>query len=160
MRMPADELGRDRLDHIAEIEGALLFFHAGLEHDLQQEVPELFLEIGKIVARDGVSNLVGFLERVGRNRREILLQVPRATALGSPQRGHDLDEPADVARRGHAGTPKAVPHSLLSSAAKAKQGARYSTSLSKFCCMVARALSCIGTNVADGTSFGAESGGG
>ena len=103
--MAADELGVDRLDHVAEIEGALLLRHAGVEHDLQQQVAELFLKIGKIVARDGVGDFVGFFERVGRDGREILLQIPRAAGLGRPQRRHDLDQPADVARRGHEGCP-------------------------------------------------------
>ena len=38
MRMAPDQLGRDRLHDIAEIEAALLLCHARVEHDLQQEV--------------------------------------------------------------------------------------------------------------------------
>ena len=38
MRMAADHLARDRLDHVAEGKGVLLFGHAGVIDDLQQEV--------------------------------------------------------------------------------------------------------------------------
>ena len=62
MRMPADELFGDRLDHVAEIERALFLGHAGVEDDLEQEIAQFFLEIGEIVARDGVGDLVGFLD--------------------------------------------------------------------------------------------------
>ena len=40
MRMAADQLGGDGLDHVAEIEGALLLGHAGMEDDLQQQVAQ------------------------------------------------------------------------------------------------------------------------
>ena len=66
----------DRLDHVAEIEGALLLGHAGVEDDLQQQIAEFVLQVVEIAARDGVGHLVGFLERVGRDRREVLLEVP------------------------------------------------------------------------------------
>ena len=78
MRMPPDELFGDRLDHVAEIERALLLGHAGVEHDLQEQVAEFVAQIVEIAARDRVGDLVGFLDGVRRDRREILLQVPRA----------------------------------------------------------------------------------
>ncbi len=77
MRMPPHELLGDGLDHAAEIERALLLRHAGMEHDLQQQVAEFLAQIAEVAARDRVGDLVGFLERVGRDGREILLQVPR-----------------------------------------------------------------------------------
>ena len=79
----------------------LLLRHAGVKHDLQQQVAQLLLEIGQVAARNGVGDLIRFLERIGRDGREILLQVPRAAGLGRPQRRHDLQQPADVAGRGH-----------------------------------------------------------
>ena len=95
--MAADELFGDGLDHAAEIEGALLLRHAGVEHDLEQEVAQLVAEIGEVAAGDRVGHLVGFFERVGRDGREILLQVPGAAGAGRAQRRHDLEEPGDVA---------------------------------------------------------------
>ena len=100
--MAADQLFGDRLDHVAEIERALLLRHAGVEHDLEQQVAQLVAQVGEIAAGDGVGDLVGFLERVGRDGREILLQVPRAAGAGRAQRRHDLDQPADVAGGVHA----------------------------------------------------------
>ena len=78
MRVPADHLARDRLDHVAEGERVLLLRHAGVEHHLQQEIAEFVAEIVEIAARDGVDDLIGLLDRVGRDRRKVLLEVPGA----------------------------------------------------------------------------------
>ena len=78
MRMPPDQLLGDRLHHVAEIERALLLGHAGVEHDLQQQVAQFVAQVVEIAALDRVGDLVGFLDRVGRDGREVLLQVPRA----------------------------------------------------------------------------------
>ena len=92
MRMPPDHLARDRLDHVAERERILLLGHAGMIHHLQQEIAELVAEIVEIAARDGVGDLIGFLDGVGRDGRKILLEVPRAAAVGRAQRRHDLEQ--------------------------------------------------------------------
>ena len=99
--MPADQLCRDGLDDIREIEGALLLGHARMENDLQQKVAKLILQPGQVVARNGVSHLVSFFERVWRDGAEGLLQIPRTAASGRPQRRHDLDQPGNVAGRLH-----------------------------------------------------------
>ena len=114
MRMPADELSRDGLDHVAEREGALLLGHAGMEDDLEQQVAELVPQIREIAALDGVGDLVGFLDGVGRDRREILLQIPGAAGPGRAQGRHDLEEPCDVCGRLHGGFPESLhpSHSL------------------------------------------------
>ena len=65
--MPADHLSRDGLDHVAEGEGVLLLGHAGVKHHLQQEIAELVTEIVEVAARDGVGDLIGFLDGVGRD---------------------------------------------------------------------------------------------
>ena len=82
-------------------ERALLLGHAGVEHDLQQQVAELVLQVIEIAAADRVGDLVGFLDGVGRDGREILLQVPRTAGAGRAQRRHDLDETRDVGGRFH-----------------------------------------------------------
>ena len=66
------------LDHVAERERVLLLRHAGVIHHLQQEIAEFLAEIVEIAARDGVGDLIGFLDGVGRDRRKILLEVPGA----------------------------------------------------------------------------------
>ena len=101
MRVAADHLSRDRLDHVAERKGVLLLGHAGVIDHLQQEIAEFVAEVVEIAARDRVGDLIGFLDGVGRDRRKILLEVPRAAGDGRAQRRHDLDEAVNVAGRGH-----------------------------------------------------------
>ena len=95
--MTADQFFGDRLDHAAEIERALLLRHAGVEHHLEKQVAQLLAKVCEIAAGDGVGHLVGLFERVGRDRRKVLLQVPGAAGAGRPQRRHDLQKPADIA---------------------------------------------------------------
>ena len=101
MRMPADHLGRDRLDHIAERKGVLLFRHAGMKHHLQQQVAEFVAQITEIAPRDGVGDLIGLLDGVGRDGRKILFEIPRTAAAGRPQLRHDVEQTGDIAGRGH-----------------------------------------------------------
>jgi len=75
--------------------------HARMEHDLQQQVAEFVLEVVEIATADRVRDLVGFLDGVGRDGREILLEVPRAAAAGRAQRRHDGDQSGNVAGRFH-----------------------------------------------------------
>ena len=97
MGMAADHLDADRLHHVREGEGALLLGHAGVEDHLQQQVAQLLPQIGKIAPLDRVGDFIGFLDGVGRDRAEILRQIPRAARAGRPERGHDLDQAGDVA---------------------------------------------------------------
>jgi len=101
VRVAPNELARDRLDHVAKCEGAAFLGHAGVEHDLKQEVAQLFLEVDEVAALDRVHDLIGFLEGVGRDGAKILLQVPRASGLGLTECRHDLDEALDIVGRGH-----------------------------------------------------------
>ena len=94
--MAPDELSRDGLDHVAEREGPLFLGHAGMENHLEQQIAQFVPQIREIAALDGVHDLIGFLEGVGRNRREILLQIPGAAGPGRAQGRHDLQEPRDV----------------------------------------------------------------
>ena len=92
MRVPPDHLSGDRLDHIAEGEGILLLRHAGVIHHLQQEIAEFVAQIFEIAARDGVGDLIGFLDGVGGDGRKILFEIPRTAAAGRAQRRHDLEQ--------------------------------------------------------------------
>jgi hypothetical protein len=47
-----------------------------MEHDLQQQIAKLVAQIVEIVTGDGIGDLIGLLERVRRDGREILLEVP------------------------------------------------------------------------------------
>ncbi len=81
MRMPADQLGGDGLDHVAEVERALLLRHAGVEHDLEQEVAQFVPQVDEIAARDRVGDLVGFLDRVGRDASRSPARGPRGSRV-------------------------------------------------------------------------------
>ena len=59
---------------------------------LQQEIAKLVTEIVEIAACDGIRDLVGFLDGVGRNGREILFEIPGTAAAGRSQRRHDLEQ--------------------------------------------------------------------
>ena len=82
----------DRLDHVAERERVLFLRHAGVKYHLQQQIAEFIAQIVEIAARDGVRDLIGFLDGVGRDGRKILFEVPRAAAAGRAQRRHDVEQ--------------------------------------------------------------------
>ncbi len=92
VRVPADHLGGDGVDDVVEGEGVLLLGHTRVIDDLEQEIPQLVLEVGDIVFRDGIGHLVGLLDGVGRDRRKRLLEVPGAARAGRAQRGHHGEE--------------------------------------------------------------------
>jgi len=55
---------------------------------LQQQIAQLLLECAHVAPLDGVGDLVGFLDGVGGDGLEILLQVPRAARPRRPERRH------------------------------------------------------------------------
>jgi hypothetical protein len=59
---------------------------------LQQEIAEFATEIVEIAARDGIGDLIGFLDGIGRNGCKILLEVLGATGAGRSQRRHDFEQ--------------------------------------------------------------------
>ena len=87
--MPPQHLVADGPRDVGERKLAGLLRHARVKHDLEQQVAELVLEVRQVVALDGVGDFVSLLDRVWRDRRERLLEVPGATALPMAQRGHD-----------------------------------------------------------------------
>lgn len=95
--MAAHQFSGDRFHDVAKIEGALLLRHPGVENDLQQQIPKLVLQPGKIITSDGIGDLIGFFERIGSDGAEILFQVPRASGAGRAQRRHDLYQARNVA---------------------------------------------------------------
>src|SRR6267143_5532143 len=101
MRMTAYQLPCDRLDHVAEGKGVLLFRHAGVIDDLQQEIAQFFTKVIEIAARDRVGYLIGLLDRVGRDRRKVMFEIPRTARYRRAQRRHDFDKAGNIAGRGH-----------------------------------------------------------
>ena len=82
MRMPPHHLAADGSHHVAEIEQAAFLGHAGVEHHLEQQVAQLVLQAVPVLFLDGAGDFVGFLDGVGRDGGEGLLDIPWAAALG------------------------------------------------------------------------------
>ena len=81
VRMARDHLVADRRDHVGEIEVPAFLRHLRVEHDLQQQIAELVAKRGVVAPVDRVGDFVGFLDRVRRDRVEVLFEIPRAAAL-------------------------------------------------------------------------------
>ena len=105
MRVAVDELVVDAPADVGEREGAPLGGEHRVEHDLEQQVAELLLEVrvglergvGAAVADrvEGLEHLVGLLDQVAGEGGVGLLGVPGA--LGA-QGGDQLDEPLHLPR--------------------------------------------------------------
>jgi hypothetical protein len=54
----------------------LFLGHASVKHHLEQKIAEFVLEVSEIATRDRIGDFVGFLDRIGRDARKILLEVP------------------------------------------------------------------------------------
>ncbi len=100
MRVPPDELGGEGLRDVVEVEGVrlVLLREAGVEDDLQQDVPELLAQAGAVVGLDRLGELVRLLEHERHEALVGLLRVPGAAARG-PQPVHDRDEAPDRVAR-------------------------------------------------------------
>ena len=93
VRMPALHLVADAVDHVLEREMAGFLGHARMEDDLELQIAKLVGERVHVVARDRVGDLIGFLDRIGRDGLEGLDAVPFAAAHRIAQPAHDLDQP-------------------------------------------------------------------
>ena len=89
-----------RVDHVVEREMAGFLGHLRVEHDLELQIAELVGERVHVVAGDRVGDLIGFLDRVGGDGREILLAIPFAAGVRIAQPAHDRDEALKRHRRG------------------------------------------------------------
>ena len=86
--MAEHQLLRHAVYHVVRSEVLLFLLHHGVEHDLKQHVPQLFLHTGEIVPVNGVQRLVGLLQKIPADGLMGLLPVPR-TAAGRPEQVHD-----------------------------------------------------------------------
>ena len=85
---------------LVEVEMAGLARHLGVVDDLQEQIAKLVLEIVEILASDRVGDLVGLLDRIGRDGREGLLDIPRAAAFRIAKPGHDFEQSGQRFRHG------------------------------------------------------------
>ena len=93
--MTAQHLVGNRRGNILEGEEPGLFGHPGMKNHLKQQIAEFVLERCPVPARNRVGDLVRLFDRVGCNRREILLAIPGTAALGIAQPSHDREEPVE-----------------------------------------------------------------
>ena len=93
--MAADHLVGDGACHVGKGEAAGLLCHASVIDHLEQQVAEFVRQGGEVAPGDGVGDFVGLLDRVGRDRVEILLTVPRTAAVRGAQGGHDVEQAAE-----------------------------------------------------------------
>ena len=90
--MAAHHLVGDARGDRLEIEQTRFSGHLGVEHDLEQQVAKLVLEGGPVLAVDGLGDLVGFLDGIGRDGGEALLDVPGTARVGIPELRHHVEE--------------------------------------------------------------------
>ena len=81
----------DRGNDVVEAEQTGFLGDATVEDDLQQKIAEFVFQIGHVTARDGVGDLIGFLNRVRGNRLERLRAIPFA-AIGRPEPTHGSEK--------------------------------------------------------------------
>ena len=93
MRMPSNEFGRDVARHIIDIPGrcGVLLRDAGMEDDLQKQIPQLLTQVVASAGLDRLHRLVGLLEQVLDEAVMRLPCIPRAPA-GRTQSVHHRDE--------------------------------------------------------------------
>src|SRR5690606_11376541 len=95
MRMALDELGGDCLSHVVEIEAAFFFGHARMKDDLEQKVAQFIAQRLAVFPLNRVIDLIGFLDGVGSDRLEGLLDIPWTADLRIAKSGHHFKKPMD-----------------------------------------------------------------
>ena len=93
MRVPAHHLIADSAGYSGKLEESGFLSHACMEDHLEQEVTQFIAQFLIILTLDRVSDLIGFLDGVGRDATEILFDIPRAAALRVAQAPHDIEKP-------------------------------------------------------------------
>ncbi len=89
MGVAADQLVADAFGNCIEIKTLLFTSNPGMQHHLEQQIPQLFLEMPVVAMPDRIRHLMGFLQHVGHQRLVGLLQIPGTAPLGIPQPGYD-----------------------------------------------------------------------
>ena len=95
--MPPHDLGEDAALHVRQIEDARLRAVLRVQHDLEQEIPELLGKCRRGASFERVVDLVGLLQQERPQRQMVLLAVPGAAA-GSAQPSHQPGQPVGAGR--------------------------------------------------------------
>src|SRR4029077_12329938 len=96
VRMPPHEFVPDALHRVRDSEVSCFRFELREKYRLEHVVAELLAERPVIVAIDRLEHLIRLLEPERLQRVDRLLAIPRAP-VGPSKRGHDLDEPGELA---------------------------------------------------------------
>src|SRR3546814_18204122 len=99
LRVAAFHLVAERVGDIVEPEQAIVGRYLAMEYDLEQQIAKLIADRSGVAAGDRVGNLIGFFDGIGRDGREILREIPLATAVGIAPLAHDAEQAIDGGRR-------------------------------------------------------------
>ncbi|OIQ67200.1 hypothetical protein GALL_512250 [mine drainage metagenome] len=99
MRMARHHLVGNRAHHIVEGEKTCILRHLRVKHALEQKIAQLALQLAPRLPLDGVGDLIGFLDRIGCDGGEGLLDIPRAAGVGIAQTAHDRQQARHTALR-------------------------------------------------------------
>jgi branched-chain amino acid aminotransferase len=97
MRVAPHHLVGNQARNVGKAEQAGLFGHAGMEHHLEQQVAQFGGQGREVAARDGVGDLIGLLDRIGRDGLEALRLIPRTAGTRRAQSAHDVEQAAQLA---------------------------------------------------------------
>ena len=105
MGVTADQFVADAVGNRIQIKALLLPSDLGMQHHLQQQIPQLFLHLGIAALADRIGHFMGLFQHVGHQRGMGLLQIPGTARCWIPELGHNIDQSLDGVRRsvGHAG---------------------------------------------------------
>jgi hypothetical protein len=92
MRMAANHFFANAIQHIPEIEPTRFAGHLRMKRHLKQQITQFFPQSRRVIPLYRISHFVGFLNRVWRNRSEVLFQVPGTTAIRVSQALHDIEQ--------------------------------------------------------------------
>jgi len=104
MRVPPDQLGRNRPNRVGQLKRAALGGDLCMKHHLEQHVAQLVGERRPVGCVDGVECLVRFFDEMRTQRRVRLFAVPRTTCRRTKDIGHPHEH---FERRGGPSRPTA-----------------------------------------------------
>ena len=89
MGMAAHHLVAQHLNHVVEVEQSPLPSDLGMEHHLQQQIPQLFLQFRVVPLGNRLRHLESFFDGIGGNGVKVLLHIPGAAGVRIAQLSHD-----------------------------------------------------------------------
>ena len=92
MRMTIYKLLAQTVAHISDIELPFFVAHLRIEHDVKQQVSQLFANFGMFVLQNSIAQLIHFLNRLRPQTLVGLFSVPRAF---HPKFIQDVEQPPE-----------------------------------------------------------------